>query len=119
MSEVRIIDNETGEVVRSFDTTGQSQRQAEKLMLGIEINLDHERFHVTRTPETYYGLRIHTTDGPKDYYNIVKGSLRIREREDLSFVVKSSNGSGDVETVTIPGGAYSHWVLLDSEGDRA
>lgn len=119
MSEVRIVDNETGEVVESFDTTGQSQRQAEKLMRGIEINLDHARFHVTRTPETYYGLRIHTTGGPKDYHDIVKGSLRIREREDLSFVVKSSSDWSDVETVTIPGGTYSHWVLLDSEGDRA
>lgn len=48
MAQVQIINNETGEAEESFDVTGESDRQIERLIRGIEINLDHTRYHVGR-----------------------------------------------------------------------
>lgn len=48
MAQVQIINNETGEAERSFDVSGKSDRQIERLVRGIEINLDHARYYVDR-----------------------------------------------------------------------
>lgn len=48
MAQVQIINNETGEAEQSFDVTGESDRQIERLIRGIEINLDHAHYHVDR-----------------------------------------------------------------------
>lgn len=43
---VRIVEDETGNVVREFDVTGKTERQIDKMINGIYINLDVERFSV-------------------------------------------------------------------------
>lgn len=48
MAQVQIINNETGEAEESFDVSGESDRQIERLIRGIEINLDHARYYVDR-----------------------------------------------------------------------
>lgn len=48
MAQVQIINSETGEAERSFDVSGKSDRQIERLIRGIEINLDHARYYVDR-----------------------------------------------------------------------
>ena len=48
MAQVQIINNETGEAEESFDVSGESDRQIERLIRGIEINLDHTRYYVDR-----------------------------------------------------------------------
>jgi len=51
MAQVQIINYETGETERSFDVTGKSDRHIERLIRGIEINLDHARYYVDRDDE--------------------------------------------------------------------
>ena len=41
---IKIVDDETGEIVRSFER--ESKRDADKVADGASINLNHERFSV-------------------------------------------------------------------------
>lgn len=47
---VAIVKSATGEAVREFDVTGRTERQIDKLIDGISINLDHENYHVEERP---------------------------------------------------------------------
>lgn len=38
----------TGKVVKEFDVTGWSERRADKLMDGMSINLDHDRYYISQ-----------------------------------------------------------------------
>lgn len=48
--EVAIIDRDTDKTVKSFKAA--SERQAEKLERGIEMNLDHRRYYVDVRPRS-------------------------------------------------------------------
>ena len=43
--KVKVIKTETGEVVKVMDAS--SQRQADRLLNGLNINLNHAKFHTT------------------------------------------------------------------------
>ncbi|MBK4183184.1 hypothetical protein [Corynebacterium macginleyi] len=43
---VEIIRFGTGEAVESFDVTDYSERQIERLMSGMSINLNHDEFYI-------------------------------------------------------------------------
>lgn len=44
--ELRVVEIATKKVVRTFDVTGKSERQIEKLVRGLLINMDRDRFYV-------------------------------------------------------------------------
>jgi hypothetical protein len=46
---VRVIETATGTVVKTIGP--EPERAAQKIARGVEINLDHVRFHVTVEPE--------------------------------------------------------------------
>lgn len=46
MSAVQVIEWESGEVVRTVDTTGKGERQIERIMRGMLTNMDRDRFGV-------------------------------------------------------------------------
>jgi hypothetical protein len=43
--KIEIVEFETEKVIKTFDVTGKSERQIEKIENGININLDLERFY--------------------------------------------------------------------------
>lgn len=48
ITELQIVERETGNVVESFDVAGYTARAVDKLAAGIDINLDHQRFYTRR-----------------------------------------------------------------------
>lgn len=48
ITELQIVERETGNVVESFDVEGDTDRAIDKLEAGIDINLDHQRFYTRR-----------------------------------------------------------------------
>ena len=44
--ELRIVDMETGEVVKRIDVTGKSERQIERIEMGMLRNMNLERYTV-------------------------------------------------------------------------
>lgn len=115
MAEVQIINRETGVVDQRFDVTGRTNRYIEKVMRGVQINLDNVRYRVERTAESFYGLRVHTTDGPVDYHDIIKGTLRVGDEQELTFRVDTGDYELSNKKITIPGGTWSHWEPLGDE----
>jgi uncharacterized FlaG/YvyC family protein len=41
---IEVVDNETGEVVKTIDVTSRSDREVEKIDSGLNINMNHERY---------------------------------------------------------------------------
>ncbi len=46
MTVVQIVEIATGKVEREIDVTNKSEHLREKLIRGIEMNLDHDRYRV-------------------------------------------------------------------------
>lgn len=47
MKYILIIETETGLIEKTFDVTGKSERQIERISNGMSINLNHKKYHIS------------------------------------------------------------------------